>query len=86
MYPGLVDRRKMSPADCDRELLAMGAVLETLKACEQLAKCLDEAQRVPTGPPGFQDTLPEGHELKAGHIEISDGLAKQIAAQLRGGS
>jgi hypothetical protein len=82
VYPGLVDRRKLDPRECERELLHMGAVLETLKHCEQLAKCFEEAQRVPSGPAG---AFPAGHELAAGHIEISDGLARKVAAQLRGG-
>ena len=85
VYPGLVDRHRMSPAEADRELLHMGAVLQTLAACVQLVECLEQAQRVPSGPEGFQASLPDGHELKGGHIELSDGLAKQIAAQLRGG-
>lgn len=83
VYPGLVDRKRMTMNECIAETATMGAVLETLKHCEQLAKCLEDAHRVPSGPAG---SYPAGHELANGHIEISDTLANKIAAQLRGGN
>jgi len=69
VYAGLVDRRKMSPAEAEREIATMGAVLTTLKACEQLADCLTKSPLSIAGE----------------NIELSVDLAKQIAAQLRGG-
>ena len=82
VYPGLVDRRKMSPQECEREMLTMAAVLETLKAAEQLAGCLEEAPRVDyAGHPVSIADDPEGKVV----IYMTHTLATGIAARLRGG-
>jgi hypothetical protein len=79
VYPGLVDRRKLGAKDAERELLTMGRVLETLVQCQQLADCLDKAERCQHGGMAGVDQ-PEGTV----YIHISDTLAKRLAAQLRG--
>lgn len=76
VYTDRVDRKRMSPQEADREIEAMTAVLGTLKVCEQLAKCLDDAPRIFAHP---RSAL-EGSKV----IQVTDELAKQIAAQLRG--
>jgi hypothetical protein len=71
VYPGLVDRGRMTPNQAMRETEAMLGVLETLNQCMQLADCLEQVERI-IGP-----------EARV-YVQIPDTLATQIAAQLRG--
>jgi hypothetical protein len=65
----------------------MGAVLETLKQCEQLADCLEKAPVV-VDSLGIHDDdeigLVPPEERRT--VTFTEKLVKQIAAQLRGGS
>jgi hypothetical protein len=81
VYPGLVDRGKMTTEAYVAEVAAMGAVLQTLMQCAQLADCLEQAERV---------ALVNANEREDGdrlvYVKLTHIKAKQIAAQLRGGS
>jgi hypothetical protein len=81
VYAGLVDRRKMTPHEAEREITTMGQVLKTLQACEQLADVLEEAPRQHIAAMHqVEKDMPEGTLF----IAISDTLAKQLIEQLRG--
>ncbi len=85
VYPDRVERNRMSPQQAERETEAMTAVLGTLMVCMQLADCLDQAPRQTLGGLREQDRVACGEaESVFKVIQISDELARQVAAQLRG--
>lgn len=81
VFPKLIQKGRMKPAEAEHEILAMMSVHSTLKACEHLAGVLEGA--VATG--ASQRYADSGGEEANGIIEMTSVLALQIAKQLRGG-